>query len=117
MPLGIEVGLGPRHIVLDGDPAPPKGPLAVHRFSAHVHCGQTPAWTKMPLRTEVGISPGHIVLNGDPALPRKGNNSPPIFGLCVLWRNGCIQDATWYEIGVGPGYIVLTGTQLPGRWA
>jgi len=25
MPLGIEVGLGPGHIVLDGDPAPPKG--------------------------------------------------------------------------------------------
>jgi len=23
MPLGIEVGLGPGHIVLDGDPAPP----------------------------------------------------------------------------------------------
>ena len=25
MPLGTEVGLGPGHIVLDGDPAPPKG--------------------------------------------------------------------------------------------
>jgi len=24
MPLGIELGLGPRHIVLDGDPAPPQ---------------------------------------------------------------------------------------------
>jgi len=24
MPLGTEVGLGPGHIVLDGDPAPPK---------------------------------------------------------------------------------------------
>ena len=23
MPLGVEVGLGPGHIVLDGDPAPP----------------------------------------------------------------------------------------------
>ena len=25
MPLGTEVGLGPDYIVLDGDPAPPKG--------------------------------------------------------------------------------------------
>jgi len=25
IPLGMEVGLGPGHIVLDGDPAPPKG--------------------------------------------------------------------------------------------
>ena len=40
MPLGMEVGLDPCHIVLDGDPAPPKGhssPL----FSTHVYCGQT----------------------------------------------------------------------------
>jgi len=26
MPLGKEVGLGPRHIVLDGDPAPTAAP-------------------------------------------------------------------------------------------
>jgi len=26
--LGMEVGLGPGHIVLDGDPAPPKGGTA-----------------------------------------------------------------------------------------
>jgi len=25
MPLGTEVGLGPGHVVLDGDPIPPKG--------------------------------------------------------------------------------------------
>jgi len=29
VPLGTEVGLGPGHIVLDGDPAPPK--KGVHR--------------------------------------------------------------------------------------
>jgi len=28
MPLGKEVGLGPGHIVLDGDPAPSQQPLA-----------------------------------------------------------------------------------------
>jgi len=38
MPLGKEVGLGPGHIVLDGDPAPPT--TAPPHFSAHVYCGQ-----------------------------------------------------------------------------
>jgi len=41
MPLGMEVGLGPGNIVLDGDPAPPpcKGaqqlPLLVHCSGPH----------------------------------------------------------------------------------
>jgi len=42
MKLGIEVGLGPGHIVLDGDPPHPQ--KVGHRptqFSAHVCCGQT----------------------------------------------------------------------------
>jgi len=43
MPLGREVGLGPRDIVLDGDPppSPQKGDRAHAQFSAHVYCGQT----------------------------------------------------------------------------
>jgi len=43
MLLGTEVDLGPGHIVLDGDPAPPspeRGTLAP-LFLAHVYCGQT----------------------------------------------------------------------------
>jgi len=40
MPLGKEVGLGPGHIVLDGDPAPHSSPSP---FSAHAYCGQTVA--------------------------------------------------------------------------
>jgi len=44
MPLGMDLGLGPGHIVLDGDPAPPpapkNGPSSPY-FSAHVYCGQT----------------------------------------------------------------------------
>jgi len=50
MPLGNEVGLGPGHIVLDGDPvgtgdpAPHSSPSPV---SAHAYCGQTVA-QKLP---------------------------------------------------------------------
>jgi len=59
MPLGMEVGFGPSHIVLDGDP-PPKKEHSPH-FSAHVHCGQMAGWIKMPLGTRIGLCPGHIV--------------------------------------------------------
>jgi len=49
----------------------------------------------MPLAREVGLSPSDIVLDRDPAtLPRRGRNSP-IFGPCLLWPNGWMdQDAT-----------------------
>ena len=43
MPLGMEVGLSPIDIVLDGDPAPPLKRGTTAQFSAHVYCGQTVA--------------------------------------------------------------------------
>ena len=39
--LGMPVGLGPRHIVLDGDPAPPPQRGTAPPISAHFYCGQT----------------------------------------------------------------------------
>ena len=100
MKLGLQVGLGFGHIVLDEDPAPfPKrGEKSPPKFSAHVHCGQTAGWIKMALGVEVGlIGAGHIVLDGDPAtLPKKGQ-SPPIFGPFRVWPNSWMhQNATWY---------------------
>jgi len=41
MKLGMRVGLGPGHIVLDGDPAPPPSKGHNPQFSAHVYCDQT----------------------------------------------------------------------------
>jgi len=72
MKLGVQVDLGPGHIVLDGNPSPTKGHSP--QFSAHICCGQTAGWTKMPLGMEVGLGgPGNFVLDGDPApLPKKG---------------------------------------------
>ena len=44
MKLGMQVGLVPGHVVLDGDPAAPtERGIAVPLFSAHVYCGQTVA--------------------------------------------------------------------------
>ena len=40
MELGVQVGLGSGHIVLDGDPAPPPPKGHSLQFPAHVYCGQ-----------------------------------------------------------------------------
>ena len=60
-PLGIEVGLGPKDIVLDGGPSSPIPKKRPPQFSAHVYCGQTAGWIKMAPDMEVGLGPGHIV--------------------------------------------------------
>jgi len=81
MKLGRRVGLGPGHIVLDGDPSPP--PPKRHsptQFSAYICCSQMAAWIKMPLGMELGLSPGDFVLDGDPAPPPPKKK----FGPCLL---------------------------------
>ena len=71
------VGLVPGHIVLHGDPAPPKRGTTP-QFLAHVCCVQMAGWIKMPLGTEVDLDPGDIVLDGDPAPTlKKGGTAVP----------------------------------------
>jgi len=80
MKLGMQVGLSPGHIVLDGDPAPPPSKGHSPQFSAHICCGQVAAWIKMSLGMELGLSPGDFVLDGDPApLPKRGAEHPSNF--------------------------------------
>ena len=43
MKLGMQVGLGPGHIVLDGDSAPPPQRGTAPQVSAHNRCGQMAA--------------------------------------------------------------------------
>ena len=91
MKLGMHVGFGPHHIVLDGDPAPP--PQKEH----------TPiGWIKMVLDMELGLSPGDFVLDGDPApSPKRGRSPFPNVGPCLLCPNGWMdQGDTWH--GGGP---------------
>jgi len=80
MPLGMQVGLGPGHIVLDWDPAPlPKRGAQPPIFSLCL-LGQTAVCIRIPLGTEVGLSLSDIVLDGDPAPPPlKGHNFRPIY--------------------------------------
>jgi len=90
---GTEGGLGPGHIVLDGDPAhPPKGNSSHLHFSAHIYWGQRAGWIKVPLGTEVGPGPGDIVLDGDPAAPTVRlwgfrHTSTSGFGVGTSWAS------------------------------
>jgi len=103
----MQVGLGPGHIVLDGDPSPlpqrgtapqfpahvccgdfvlDEDPAPLHKkgaeppskFLAHVYCGQMAGWIKMVLGMEVGLSPGDFVLDGDQAPFPKIGSRPKI---------------------------------------
>jgi len=94
----------------------PKGGRAPPQFSAHICCGQMAGWIKMALGREVGLGPIDIVLDGDPApLPQKGAESP-IFGPCLLWPDGWMDQFKMplvVEVGLGPGHNVLDGDPAP----
>ena len=103
MNLGTLVGLSLGHTVLDGDPAPPPPKGHSPPIFGPYFCGQMSAWIKISLGMELGLDPGYFVLDGDPALPlQKGEQSPPppspqIFGPCLLWPNGWMDEAdTWH---------------------
>jgi len=51
MKLGVEIGLSPGDIVLDGDPAPPPQKGHSPQFWTHVYCGQMARCIRIPLGT------------------------------------------------------------------
>ena len=113
MTLGMEVGLIPGHMVLDGEPAhlPQKGGRApLPQFSAHFYCRQPAGWIKMALGMEAGLSPGDFVRWGPSFFSPKGAQSPQ-FSANVL----CGQTTGWtkmtlsMEVGRGPGDFVFDG--------
>jgi len=74
----------------------------------------------MALSTEVGLGLGDIVLYGDPApIPQKGAHQPPLFGPCLFWPNGWMdQDATWYGGRPWPRpHCVTWGPSSPSKGA
>ena len=82
--LGMHVGLGPGHIVLDGDAAAPPSKKGAEPSPIF---GPSLLWMiKMAPDMEVGLGPGHIVLDRDSATRTKGGTAP-IIGLCLLWQN------------------------------
>ena len=93
MPLGMELGLGPGGIVLDGDLASPrKKGIDPLQFSAHVLWPN--GWIDHDaLCMEVGLGPSNIVLDGDPA-PLNRGTAPPTFrpmSVVIKWLNVSIN--------------------------
>jgi len=78
MAFGTEVGVGPVHIVLDGDTAPSRKRGQSPQFSAHLYCGQTAGCIKVPPGMEVGLSLGDCVKWGPSPYPKRGG-APPNF--------------------------------------
>jgi len=109
----MEVGLGPGHNVLHGDPALPRKGHNSPQFSARVYCGQTVGWTKMPLGTEVGLGPGDVVLDGDPAPSKKAQQPHASAHVYCGQTVGCIRMPLGMEVGLGLGHTVSDGDQLP----
>jgi len=101
MPLGMEVGLGPDDIVLDGDPDPPS------QKGCGAPCpifGPCLLWSKGLMdqdATWYGARPWprRLCVRWRPSYPQKKGHthSDPIFGPCLMWPNGWMdQGATWY---------------------
>jgi len=79
----MEVGLGPGHIVLDGDTAPlPRKGTEPPNFLAHVYCGQTAGWN--------GSRPRHrpLCIRRVPSYQRKRHSSPPLFSALTYCVHG-----------------------------
>ena len=96
--LGMQVGLGPGHTVLDGDPAPPSQKGAEPpNFGPHICRGQMAGWIKTPLGREVGLSRNEIVLDGDPAPPSQKGAELSKFSAHVY----CGQTAGWIKMPLG----------------
>ena len=119
MELGMEVGLSPGHIVLDGEPAPlPKKGAEPHpifgpRLLWPNGCmDQDATWyggRSLPIRD--------IVFLMDPATRRKkGTPTPPNF-----WPMSIVAKmAGWLktpEVDLGPRHIVLDGVPAPAKGA
>ena len=103
-------------------PLPTKGVEALPQFSAHFFCGQKAGCIKMSLGMKVGLSLGDFVLDEDPAPLPKKEAEPPIFGPCLLWPNGWMdQDGTWRKNrpqpkqSLSPGDCVRWGLSPPSQ--
>jgi len=92
---GMELGLIPEDLVLDGDPVlPPQKGTEPPKFSAHIYSGQTAGCIKMPFRMEVGISPGDFVPDADPAPSQKGGGAHNFLPMSIVAKR--LDGSRWH---------------------
>jgi len=89
IPLGTEVGVGPGHIVLDGDPAPPrKGAQQSPIFGPCLLLWPN-SWMDQDTTWYGGRPrPRRYCVRWGSGSPRKGAQQLPTFWPCLLWPNG-----------------------------
>ena len=110
MKLGMEVDLGPGHIVLDGDPTPS------HKGAQPPTFGPCLLWTNDWLDQGATLYGGrprprrHCVRCGPISLPKKimRRQQPPLFGRCIVVKrlDGSRCHLVW-------SHIVLDGDPAP----
>jgi len=116
MSLGMEVGLGPGDMVLDGDPAPPpKGAQQPSHFSAHVYCGQTSVYIKMPLCMEVCLGPGDTVLDGASAPTERGTAAPHFLPMSIVAKRSPISVTAEFLLPLESIQSLSPGLYTPYR--
>ena len=94
MKLGMHVGLGPGHFALDGDPAPPPQRGTGHNFRPISVVVKWLDGLRCHLVWRQASAQATLCQIGN-QLPSPKGADPPIFGLCLLWPNGWIdQDDT-----------------------
>jgi len=108
----MEVGLGPGNIVLDGDPAPPKG-------AQPPICGLCLLWSNIWMDQDATWYGGrprprrHSVRWGHSS-PKRGHSSPHTIRLIYCGKTaGCIKTPLGTEVVLGAGHIVLDGDPAP----
>ena len=81
-PLDVEVGLGPGHNMLDGDP-PPKGhsPTILGRCLLWPNGGSR---CHLVVGTWVDLSPGHFVIDGAQLPPERGTAAPSFRPMSIV---------------------------------
>jgi len=98
MALGMEVGLGPVYIVLDGDTAPlPKKGQSPPNFPPIFIVAKRHDASRCRLVWRQASAQASLYEMGTQPLTPKGAEPHPIFGLRLSWPIGCVdQDAAWY---------------------
>jgi len=87
MKLGVEVGLGPGHIVLDGaQPPPPEKGVQQTSHSFRPMYIVAKRWPISATAELLLFSHGLLFLGCIAPLPKGAQ--PPIFDPCLLWPNG-----------------------------
>ena len=119
MPLGMEVGLDPGDIVLDGDPASPfqkKGTEPPFQFSAHICCDQMVDGPRRNLVRRQACQPKRHCVRWGPSsfVPKKGRAPSQFFAHVYCGQTaGWIKMALGMEVDLGPGHNVLYGDPAP----